>query len=92
MVNSDKWANYIMISIGVLAVFPGAILLFDSFMTMSFIEARGVLGQAVYQTQYEKAMQDFVVGGVALAGGFAFILAGGIGYLAEVLKELSESE
>ena len=86
MVNTDKIGAYILLFIGGLFVGAGSMLIGDAYTTMHQIEAQGLLGQAVYEQQYETALSKFRWSIPLLILGFAGLVIGGFSYLVGELK------
>jgi len=89
MGNPDTWENYIVMLIGIVAAGGGAYLFFDASSTMRMVEAGGIISQAVAESQYSQASDNYLYGGTIMVSGFGVIISTGFWYLAEVLREVS---
>jgi len=53
------------------------------------VEAGGIISQAVAESQYSQASDNYLYGGTIMVSGFGVIISTGFWYLAEVLREVS---
>lgn len=90
MVNQTHLGAVVLSVIGgVLAGF-GVVLSVDAWTTMQQIEAQGMIGQAIYEQQYESAADTLRYSVLAAVLGISLIMGSSIEYLRGTIKELSE--
>ena len=90
MVNWTHVGALILSLVGGLLLGIGVFGGIDAWATMSQIEAQGVLGQAAYQEEYQSAVFQLQMFGLAVAMGFVFTIGGSIEYLRGTIEELAE--
>lgn len=73
-----------------LVLFIGGVFFCAAFwVRIQEIEALGLLGQAVYEEQYDEAVQYFPIAAGGAALGFGLLLIGCAEYIRATLQELS---
>jgi len=75
---------------GVTMAAMGSLGAFDAYTTMHQIEATGVIGQAVYEQQYEQAIENLELLGAVGVSGLSLVIFGAAVYIGGVLEQLTE--
>ncbi|WP_135665331.1 hypothetical protein [Halorhabdus rudnickae] len=68
----------------------GTLAVFDAYATMLQITETGAVGQALAQSQYDSATQQFVIGGAGVAFGLTMVIIAAAIIIEHRLKELLE--
>jgi len=89
MVNITHIGAVITAIVGGLFLGAGVVGAVDAWATMQQIEAQGLIGQAVYESEYESAANSLRWFVLAASLGFAFLVGGSIEYLRGTVKELA---
>jgi hypothetical protein len=67
----------------------GTFVALESWTTMHQIQTQGVLGQAIYQEQYEEAVRNLKLFGTVVMVGFLLGIVSTGAYISGTLEELS---
>lgn len=86
--NKHHIGAYVLLFVGSFLIGMGSIGGLEAWTTMQRIDAFGLVGQAVYESQYKQAMNNFVLFGAATLFGFAGIIAGSASLIQASLHEL----